>query len=65
VFFEEEGSLVVADYKTDVINSPKELADRYRVQLDYYQEALEHLTGKPVKEKILYSFYLGCEIRLD
>ncbi|MBQ7954624.1 MAG: helicase-exonuclease AddAB subunit AddA [Lachnospiraceae bacterium] len=62
VFFEEEEGLVLADYKTDVIGAPGELVDRYRVQLDYYQEALEHLTGKKVKEKILYSFYLGCEI---
>ena len=62
VFFEEEEGLVVADYKTDVIRTPEELAHRYRVQLDYYQEALEHLTGRKVKEKILYSFCLGCEI---
>jgi hypothetical protein len=27
--------------------------------LDYYTEALERLTGKPVKEKLLYSFHLG------
>ncbi|MBD5461337.1 MAG: helicase-exonuclease AddAB subunit AddA [Lachnospiraceae bacterium] len=62
VFFEERGELVVADYKTDVIRTPEELARRYKVQLDYYEEALEHLTGRRVKERILYSFYLGCEI---
>lgn len=65
VFFEEEDGLVVADYKTDAISAPQELVERYRVQLDYYQEALEHLTGKKVKEKILYSFSLGCEIVVD
>lgn len=62
VFFEEEGGLVLADYKTDVINTPEELTDRYGAQLDYYEEALCKLTGKKVKEKILYSFYLGIEI---
>lgn len=62
VFFEEEDGLVLADYKTDVVKQPQELAERYRVQLDYYEEALSKLTGKRVKERILYSFYLGCEV---
>lgn len=65
VYFEEEGELVVADYKTDVVKEERELSDRYRVQLDYYAEALEKLTEKPVKEKIIYSFYLGKEISLN
>lgn len=64
VFFEENGEIVLLDYKTDVIYSPKELADKYRVQLDYYTEALERMTGKKVKERILYSFYLGVEVRV-
>lgn len=62
VFFEEEDGLVLLDYKTDVIKKPEELIKRYKVQLDYYEEALESLTGKKVKERILYSFYLGCEV---
>lgn len=65
VYFEEEGGLVVADYKTDVVKEEKELIERYRVQLDYYAEALEKLTGKNVKEKIIYSFYLGREISVS
>ena len=64
VFFEEEDGIVLLDYKTDVIDSAKALADRYRVQLDYYGEALGRLTGKKVKERVLYSFYLGEEVRL-
>lgn len=64
VFFEEDGEIVLLDYKTDVIETPEELADRYRVQLDYYEEALVRLTGKRVKERILYSFYLGEEVRV-
>ena len=62
VYFEEDGSLVVADYKTDVVEREEELIQRYRAQLDYYAEALERLTGKSVKEKVIYSFYLGKEI---
>lgn len=62
VFFEEEDGLVLLDYKTDVIKTREELVKRYKAQLDYYQEALESITGKKVKERILYSFYLGCEV---
>ena len=64
VFFEEEGEIVVVDYKTDALSSEKELIGRYQVQLDYYGEALERLTGKKVKQKIIYSFALGKEIML-
>ena len=63
-YLEEEDGLLLLDYKTDVIENPSELINRYRAQLDYYQEALENLTGKPVKEKLLYSFYLGQEVPL-
>lgn len=63
VYFEENGELVVADYKTDLVNSGQELWKRYRTQLDYYAEALERLTGKRVKEKIIYSFALGKEFQ--
>jgi len=59
VFFEEDDGLVLLDYKTDSVRSLKELWNRYETQLDYYQEALQKLTGKPVKERILYSFRLG------
>lgn len=64
VYFEEEDGIVVADYKTDRVQSAEELIKRYYLQLDYYAEALERLTGKPVKEKIIYSFALGEEIPL-
>lgn len=64
VFFEEDGKVIVADYKTDAVNTPEELIRRYQVQLDYYGEALERLTGKEVSEKIIYSFALGEEIPL-
>lgn len=57
-FFEEEGELVIVDYKTDAVRSAGELRKRYQVQMDLYQEALERITEKKVKEKILYSFRL-------
>lgn len=65
VYFEEDGELVVLDYKTDKVLLAKELVDRYRAQLEYYAQALERLTGKKVKEKIIYSFALAQEIEVD
>lgn len=60
---------MVLDYKTDAVDSPQELVKRYQVQLAYYSEVLEQLsgyakdhTGKRVKERIIYSFRLGEEI---
>ena len=59
LYLEEEDGLVLIDYKTDRGKNVQELAARYRVQLDYYQLALEKMTGKPVKERYLYAFQLG------
>lgn len=64
VFFEEDGKVIVADYKTDRVEEEEELIRRYQVQLDYYGQALERITGKKVAEKIIYSFALSKEIRL-
>ncbi len=61
-FFEEDGQLVLVDYKTDAVKTKEELVGRYKAQMDLYQEALERATGKQVKEKILYSFKLQGEI---
>lgn len=62
-FFEEEGGLVVIDYKTDRIPDGKTLdekTERYRRQLAVYAAALRRITGKPVKERYLY--YLSSEL---
>ncbi len=71
VFFEEKGSYVVVDYKTDAVDNAGELVRRYQTQLDYYAEALEQLSGYGrsgeglrTSEKIIYSFKLGEEIRV-
>ncbi|MFI3171253.1 MAG: helicase-exonuclease AddAB subunit AddA [Eubacteriales bacterium] len=58
VYFEEEDGLVVVDYKTDRVKTMHELKERYHAQLEYYGQALEQLTGKVVKERIIYSFEL-------
>ena len=60
-YFEENGALVLVDYKTDKVygKNPASLIKKYQVQLEYYAEALERLTGKAVKEKYIYSIDLG------
>ena len=64
VYFEEEDALVVLDYKTDRVNEGVELVEKYQEQLKLYGRALEQITLKKVKEKIIYSFTLEEEIRL-
>ncbi len=65
-FFEEDGALVLVDYKSDFVQAGREerLAGKYKPQLDCYASALERITGKEVKEKIIYSFSLGAEIHV-
>lgn len=58
-FFAEGDELVLLDYKTDRVKNPEILADRYREQLACYEKALTMITGKPVKERLIYSFSLG------
>lgn len=64
-FFEEDGQIIIVDYKTDHIpkeNGEEILRSRYKVQLDYYQRAIEQITGKKVSQRILYSFALEREV---
>lgn len=63
--FEEKGELVIVDYKTDRMKNREDLWNRYRGQVDLYRIAIEQCTGKKVKECLLYSFYLNCEISGD
>lgn len=61
-YLEEDGQLVVMDYKTDKVRRAETLVEHYKKQLDYYKRALEQMTGKAVKEKIIYSMTLQQEI---
>lgn len=67
LYFEEDGDLVLLDYKTDYVEPGGEevLIDRYRAQLLWYRKALEQMTGKRVKETIIYSFGLSKALKLD
>ena len=59
--FEESGRLVLVDYKTDRVNDENELLERYKKQLTFYKYAIEKTLKMPVKEVMLYSFYLEKE----
>ncbi|MDD6195168.1 MAG: helicase-exonuclease AddAB subunit AddA [Lachnospiraceae bacterium] len=64
VFFVEDGEIVLLDYKTDKVTQPKELIDRYQVQLQLYGKALARTLSLPVKEILIYSFALEETIAL-
>jgi len=64
MYFEEADGLVLVDYKTDRLKEEKEYINRYKTQLDFYEKALTQITGRPVKEKWIYSFALEKGIRL-
>ncbi len=51
------------DYKTDRADEAK-LIGHYHAQLKYYASTLERLSGKKVKQKLIYSFYLNRVIEL-
>ena len=63
--FEEDGQLVIVDYKTDRVQTDDELVQRYREQLRIYKQALEQTLSCPVGECWLYSFALGRAVRCD
>ena len=55
LFFEEDdGNIVLVDYKTDRNTTPDSIRERYAVQLALYREAVERSTKKKVKECYIY-----------
>lgn len=64
--FEENGAIVIVDYKSDHVKDMGELCEKYKTQLFLYKNAMEQCTGLPVAECILYSFYLNefCTVTL-
>ncbi|WP_027624243.1 helicase-exonuclease AddAB subunit AddA [Clostridium lundense] len=58
LYFEEDDGLVIVDYKTDYVDDIDKIKKKYSLQLKYYSEALERITGKKVKENYLYLFHI-------
>ena len=61
--FEEDGEIVLVDYKTDRVNSENILVSRYDLQIKLYSAALSKIFGKRVREAYLYSFSLGKAVK--
>jgi ATP-dependent helicase/nuclease subunit A len=64
---EEDGELVIIDYKTDNVRTEEQLAERaalYRGQLLAYAGALSRIFQKPVKEGLLFFLAPGRELRV-
>jgi len=65
-FTDEDGQLILLDYKTDRLSgrSGEEVARRYEVQLGCYAEALEHLLGRKADRCCIYLFDSGETIEI-
>lgn len=64
VCFWEDGEYVIADYKTDNVDTMEELVKRYKIQLECYKIAIEKISGIKVRDMIIYSVKLGLEIKI-
>ncbi|MCQ2547744.1 MAG: UvrD-helicase domain-containing protein [Clostridia bacterium] len=71
-FFEEDGKIILLDYKTNYVDKslPFEeekarLIDEYKVQIKIYKEALEKATGKEVAEAYLFLTDVGQAVRVE
>ena len=68
--FLEDGEWVLIDYKSNYVDKSdlevafQELRRSYIPQLAQYKDALQRLTGKPVKQAVLYLFGLGEELAI-
>ena len=59
IVFEEDGKLVIVDYKTDRIKDIARLKELYKKQLELYREAISQSTELEVKECIICSVHLN------
>lgn len=64
-YFEEEGQMCIVDYKTDFVENLQELEQRYRAQLVYYGYAVERISGKKIKNRLIYSVKFGETIDIE
>ena len=66
-YVNKNNELILVDYKTDYIEKNKkyELVNKYKKQLELYQEALEQSFNKKVSKKYIYSTCLGQAIEIQ
>lgn len=65
-YIDQNDNLILVDYKTDYIEKGKEneLVEKYKKQLEIYQQALEQVFSKKVTRKYIYSTYLNKQIEI-
>jgi ATP-dependent helicase/nuclease subunit A len=66
--FEENDKLILLDFKSDTLPrgvSLNEWAEKHRIQLEIYRQALSEATKKEVSETLLYSFACGETVKLE
>lgn len=65
-YWEDADGVTVVDFKTDYVRPGEEaqVGAQYAGQLDAYRRALETVTGKPVRHRILYFFSTDTALEL-
>ena len=63
-YITKQGELILVDFKTDYVENQNEqiLVDKYKIQLELYQRALESAMNRKVDRVYIYSTYLEKEI---
>ena len=65
LLFEEDGEIIIVDYKSDRGISEKHLCEKYKMQLMLYKAAIELTCKKKVKQTYLYSFELCKAVEIE
>ncbi len=68
VFEDENGKLILVDYKTDKVTSENYeqiLKERYTSQVSYYKKAIELIFEKPLDKVMLYSVPLAKTVEIE
>jgi ATP-dependent helicase/nuclease subunit A len=63
-FFEENGEIIIVDYKSDK-GTKEDIALRYKKQMELYKEGIERSTEKKVKECLYYLFETEEEVGFE
>ena len=63
-YIDQEGNVVLVDYKTDRNVDENELIERYKFQLGLYKQAIEKSLNKKVSKVLIYSTYLKKAINI-
>lgn len=66
LYFIEGERLILLDYKTDYVDRSNidNVISRYKIQIEYYEKALQIALKRPVDEKYIHLFYTGETVRV-